>query len=201
MSGRNGSTPSSAGVEQALAELLEPVLADDGLVVEELRLIPAGKRKVLRVLVDRDPYDGGARPPEEPIDGLTLDEVAEASRTVSTYLDQLAEDADPMAGAAYTLEVSSPGVDRPLTLPRHFRRNVGRLVDLRTTSGASLRCRITAATPDQVTVQTGHGPRDLGWDEVEGATVQVEFRRPAPSEAAAQGDAGSDPPAAHDEES
>jgi ribosome maturation factor RimP len=179
MSGRSGSTPSSAGVEQALTELLEPVLADDGLVVEELRLIPAGKRKILRVLVDRDPFEDADRAPEEPIEGLTLDEVADASRVVGTFLDQLAGDADPLGGAAYTLEVSSPGVERPLTLPRHFRRNVGRLVDLRTTNGASLRCRITAATPDQVTVQTGHGPRDLGWSDVELATVQVEFRRPA----------------------
>jgi ribosome maturation factor RimP len=179
MTGRNGSTPSSAGVEQALIELLQPVLAGDGLVVEELRVVPAGKRKVLRVLVDRDPYIGPARPPEEPIEGLSLDEVAEASRAVGTFLDGLEESADPMGGTPYTLEVSSPGVERPLTLPRHFRRNVGRLVDLRTTAGASLRCRITAATPDQVTVQTGHGPRDLDWTEVQGATVQVEFRRAA----------------------
>ena len=73
-----------------------------------------------------------------------------------------------MAGTPYTLEVSSPGVDRALTLPRHFRRNVGRLVDLRTTAGASLRCRITAATPDSVTVQTGHGPRELGLERDRG---------------------------------
>ncbi len=89
-----------------------------------------------------------------------------------------------MGGTPYTLEVSSPGVERPLTLPRHFRRNVGRLVDLRTTGGASLRCRITAATPDRVTVQTGHGPRDLDWTEVQGATVQVEFRRAPAGDAA-----------------
>ena len=181
MSARNGGAPSTAGVEQALSELLQPVLAAGGLVLEELRLMPAGKRKVLRVLVDRDPYAGEPLPPEEPIDGLSLDEVAEISRTVSSRLDGLSADDDPLAGTPYTLEVSSPGVDRALTLPRHFRRNVGRLIDLRTTAGASLRCRISAATPQSVTVQTGHGPRELAWSEIEAATVQVEFRRPEPA--------------------
>jgi ribosome maturation factor RimP len=185
MTGRNGGgAPSSAGVEQALTELLAPVLADQAVVVEELRLVPAGKRKVLRILVDRDPYAGDQHAPEDSIDGLSLDEVAQISRTVSGCLDALTDEQDPLAGTAYTLEVSSPGVDRALTLPRHFRRNVGRLVDLRTTAGASLRCRITAATPDSVTVQTGHGPRELGWGEIEAATVQVEFKRVAAAEPA-----------------
>ena len=191
MTGRNGSTPSSAassaGAEQSLMELLQPVLAADGLVVEDLRLVPAGKRKVLRILVDRDPYAGEPRPPEQPVEGLSLDEVAEASRAVSDLLDQLAEgkgsSADPMAGITYTLEVSSPGVERPLTRPRHFRRNVGRLVDLQTSGGSTLRCRITAATPDGVTVQTGHGARELSWGEVSTASVQVEFRRTSPGSA------------------
>jgi ribosome maturation factor RimP len=185
MARRAGSTPPPTGVEQALTDLLLPALAADGLVVEELRLMPAGKRRILKVLIDRDPYAtgqpvasaGAAAEADQPIDGLSLDEVAEASRVVSAHLDTLTGDDDPLAGAAYTLEVSSPGVERPLTLPRHFRRNVGRLVDLRTSDGSSLRCRITAATADNVTVQTGHGPRDLTWADVQGASVQVEFKR------------------------
>jgi ribosome maturation factor RimP len=204
MTGRNGGTPSSAGVEQALTELLAPVLAGQAVVVEELRLVPAGKRKVLRILVDRDPYAGDQHAPEDTIDGLSLDEVAQISRTVSSCLDALTDEQDPLAGTTYTLEVSSPGVERALTLPRHFRRNVGRLVDLRTTAGASLRCRITAATPDSVTVQTGHGPRELGWGEIEAATVQVEFRRGPAAEparaadAADEADTADDADAAHD---
>lgn len=188
MTSRSGAALSSAGVEQALTELFAPALAGDGVVVEEVRVVPAGKRKVLRVLVDRDPYAGPPRPPEEPVDGLSLDEVAEISRSLSSRLDAVPTDQDPMAGVAYTLEVSSPGVERALTLPRHFRRNVGRLVDLRTTAGASLRCRITAATPDGVTVQTGHGPRELAWTEIETASVQVEFRRAAPTDDAGDAD-------------
>lgn len=180
MARRAGSTPPPTGVELALTELLLPALAGDGLVVEELRLAPAGKRRVLKVLIDRDPYANGTDPSsDQPIDGLSLDEVAEASRLVSERLDGLTGAADPLEGTPYTLEVSSPGVDRPLTLPRHYRRNVGRLVDLETADGSTLRCRITAATRDSVTVETSHGPRELGWGDVLSASVQVEFRRGA----------------------
>jgi ribosome maturation factor RimP len=168
--------------------------------------MPAGKRRVLKVLIDRDPYADGAFPdPEQPIDGLSLDEVAEASRLVSERLDGLTGGADPMEGAPYTLEVSSPGVDRPLTLPRHYRRNVGRLVDLETADGSTLRCRITKATPDSVTVETSHGPRQLGWTDVLSASVQVEFRRTAATAAAdptvaPDATAAADPTDATDEE-
>jgi ribosome maturation factor RimP len=198
MARRAGSTPPPTGVELALTELLLPALAADGLVVEELRLTPAGKRRILKVLIDRDPYaerPGSAGPPlpapDVPIEGLSLDEVAEASRLVSEQLDRLTGEGDPLDGTPYTLEVSSPGIERPLTLPRHYRRNVGRLVDLETADGSTLRCRITSATPDSVTVETSHGPRELGWPDVLSASVQVEFRRAA---------ATPEPPPALDEE-
>jgi ribosome maturation factor RimP len=183
MAGKSGSTPPPTGVEQALSDLLLPALGDRGLVLEDLRLVPAGKRRILKVLIDRDPWaDGAGQPADEPIEGLSLDEVAEASRLVSEQLDSLNGAADPLDGTAYTLEVSSPGVERPLTLPRHYRRNVGRLVDLKTADGSNLRCRVSAATPDSVTVQTSHGPREMTWAEVLGATVQVEFKRAADKE-------------------
>ena len=91
-------------------ELIDP-LAALGLDVEAVEITPAGKRRVLRVAVDKD-------------GGVTLDDVADATREVSRVLD----DSDVMGEQPYTLEVTSRGVDRPLTLPRHWRRNVGRLV-------------------------------------------------------------------------
>jgi ribosome maturation factor RimP len=182
MAGRTGSNPPPTGVEQALTELLLPALAPAGIVVEDLRLTPAGKRRILKVLIDRDPYPASDPSPlaaDVPMDGLSLDEVADASRVVSDRLDQISGADDPLDGTPYTLEVSSPGVERPLTLPRHYRRNVGRLIDLKTVDGSSLRCRISAATPDSVTVETSHGPRELTWHDVLSATVQVEFKRVA----------------------
>lgn len=175
-----GNAPPLSGAEQALMDVLRPVLAGDGLVVEEVRLLAGGQRRVVKVLVDRDPY-AEEQPPDVPIAGLSLDEVADVSRTVGDRLDRLDPEDDPLDGRPYTLEVSSPGVDRPLTLPRHFRRNVGRLVDLQTADGAGLRGRILAATPDAVVVRTDRGDRELGWADVRSAAVQVEFRRPAGS--------------------
>jgi ribosome maturation factor RimP len=193
MAQRAGGSPPATEVELALSELLAPVLSEQGLVLEELRLTPAGKRRVLKVLVDRDVFAQDDAAADTAVEGLSLDEVAEASRLVSTHLDQLPESGDPLGGTAYTLEVSSPGVDRPLTLPRHFRRNVGRLIELRTADGSSLRCRITSVTQDSVTVETSQGARPVLWRDVLGGSVQVEFRRvAAPTTADSEGSGGSD---------
>ena len=96
--------------EQIERELEGPLRALD-LDVEAVELTPAGKRRILRVAVDGD-------------DGVTLDDVADATRKVSEVLDA----SDVMGEQPYTLEVTSRGVDRPLTLPRHWRRNADRLV-------------------------------------------------------------------------
>ena len=90
-----------------------------GLDLEAVELTPAGRRRVLRVAVDKD-------------GGVTLDDVAEATKEVSRLLDA----SDVMGEQPYTLEVTSPGIDRPLTLPRHWRRNAGRLVKVTTHDGA-----------------------------------------------------------------
>jgi ribosome maturation factor RimP len=177
MAARAGGAPPLTGAEQALVDLLLPVLSEDGLVVEDLRLVPTGRRRVLKVLVDRDPY-AEEQAPDAPVAGLSLDEVADVSRAVGERLDELGPDEDPLDGLPYTLEVSSPGVDRPLTLPRHFRRNVGRLVDLSLADGTQLRGRILSATPDAVAVDAGSARRELTWAEIRSGTVQVEFRRP-----------------------
>src|SRR5688572_11187840 len=91
---------------------IEPVVGAAGYDLEELVVTPAGRRSVVRVVVDRD-------------EGVTLDDIADVSRAVSEVLD--AND-DGMGRTPYVLEVTSPGVDRPLTEPRHWRRNTGRLV-------------------------------------------------------------------------
>ncbi len=92
------------------AELADPLRAL-GLDIEAVEITPAGKRRILRIAVDKD-------------GGVTLDDVAEATREVNRVLDE----SDVMGEQPYTLEVTSRGVDRPLTLPRHWRRNAGRLV-------------------------------------------------------------------------
>jgi ribosome maturation factor RimP len=135
-----------------------------GFDVEAVELTPAGKRRVLRVAVDRD-------------GGVTLDDIAEATRQVSQAIDE----ADAMGEAPYTLEVTSRGVDRPLTLPRHWRRNRDRLVQVTTSEGETLTGRIGESDDQGVTLDVSGDARTLEYGDVAKALVQVEFnRKPSP---------------------
>lgn len=147
-----------------LQELLGPLVAEAGSDLEDVSVSKAGKRSVIRVLVDRD-------------GGIDLDDVAEVSRLVSDALDELDEQ-DPRAlGPSYTLEVSSPGVDRPLTAPRHWRRNVGRRVAATLSDGTNVTGRITDANEQIVTFDVEGIPRTIEYGELARGTVQVEFSR------------------------
>jgi ribosome maturation factor RimP len=143
--------------------LLEPVVSGAGYDLEDLTVSAAGKRSVVRVLVDKD-------------GGITLDDVADVSRLVSEALD-VADEQDPtLLGTSYVLEVSSPGVDRPLTEPRHWRRNLGRLVRASLRDGATAEGRICAVDESGVTLDDD---RVLPWAELARGAVQVEFNRDA----------------------
>jgi ribosome maturation factor RimP len=107
-------------------------------------------------------------------DGVDLDQCAELSHKVSAILD--AND-DLMGDAPYTLEVSSPGVTRPLTLPRHWRRNVGRLVRVVLSDGGVVTGRVTAADEREAVLDVAGKSREVQYDKVGKAKVQVEFRR------------------------
>jgi ribosome maturation factor RimP len=106
----SASRAASANAEQ-IASLLQPAVAAMGMDLENVRITSAGRRRLLRIVVDAD-------------GGVSLDDIALASRRLSAALDRGAA----MGETPYTLEVSSPGVDRPLTEPKHWRRAAGRLV-------------------------------------------------------------------------
>jgi len=143
------------------AELVDPLRAL-GLDLEAVEITPAGKRRILRAAVDKD-------------GGVTLDEVAEATREVERVLDA----SDVMGEQPYTLEVTSRGVDRPLTLPRHWRRNESRLVKVTFTDGSSSTGRILASDEETVTIEVSGKQRTVAYAEVQKALVQVEFNRRA----------------------
>jgi ribosome maturation factor RimP len=143
-------------IEAALTAPLQEL----GLDVEAVELTPAGKRRMLRVAVDKD---GGA----------TLDDIAEATKEVGRILDA----SDLMGEQSYTLEVTSPGVDRPLTLPRHWRRNIGRLVKVTLTGGESFTGRIASSDETTATVDVSGNSRHIRLDEVAKARIEVEFNR------------------------
>jgi ribosome maturation factor RimP len=158
--------PSRPPRDPAVRAVVEPAVTSLGLDLEDLDVQAAGRRRRVCVVVDRD-------------GGIDLDGIAEVSRAVSEALDS----SDAMGDDPYTLEVTSPGVDRPLTLPRHWRRNVGRRVKLHAADGSILEGRIRAADDDAVTVAVDTGPRaestdrTLEWSQVQRGDVQIEFKR------------------------
>lgn len=149
----------------ALRALLEPVLADRGLELDDLQVIGAGSRSVLRVTVDGDGPHGR---------GPLLDEVADATRAVSDALDE----SELTGSRPYVLEVSSRGVGAPLLTPAHWRRNTGRLVTVTRVDGTQVTGRIAAATDAEATLSGDAEPTVVGFDTVKRAVVQVELNRP-----------------------
>ena len=163
----------SASAGRELAALLSPVVEETGLDLEDVAVTKVGHRAEVRVLVDRD-------------GGVSLDDVALVSQAISTVLDLPA--ADAILGAQpYVLEVSSPGVDRPLVAQRQWRRATGRLVRVRPTGRPELTARIVAVEADGVRLAvSGSKPgapsveQTFAFDELGPGLVQVEFNRPSP---------------------
>jgi ribosome maturation factor RimP len=149
-----------ADTRDRLAEELTAPIGALGLDLEAVDLTSAGKRRVLRVAIDKD-------------GGVTMDDIADATREVSRVLDET----DLMGAQAYTLEVSSPGVDRPLTLPRHWRRNAGRLVKVVLREGDPVTGRITSTDDDGAVLDVEGTQRRLEYAEMKKAKIQIEFKK------------------------
>lgn len=157
-----------------LTELLEPTVASHQLILEEVQVRMAGSQRIVHVVVDLLEGTGG----------VELDQVAEVSRSISEALDNDPRDtAEP-----YELEVSSPGVSRPLTEPRHWRRNVGRMVKINMIGEENLLGRITEVTDEGITlvpeleVKKGMKPktgeaRNIEFASIRRGHVEVEFSR------------------------
>ena len=150
---------SATSTRDRLLRLLEPVVTAEGLDLEEVTVTPAGKRRLLRVTVDRD-------------GGVSLDDVALVSQSISGALDT----SEAMTGP-YVLEVTSPGVDRPLVAPRHWHRATSRLVRAVLADGREMTGRVLQADDDGVTLDVGSNERRLAYVEISRATVTVEFNR------------------------
>jgi ribosome maturation factor RimP len=168
--------PSSASAGRHLAALLTRAVEETGLDLEDVAVTRVGHRSEVRVLVDKD-------------GGVNLDDVALVSQAISTVLDQ--PEADAILGAEpYVLEVSSPGVDRPLVEPRQWRRAAGRLVRVSLTAGGEITGRILTADADGVrlAVQSAKPKGALreqtfSFDELGPGRVQVEFNRAVTTDA------------------
>ena len=158
---RQAAAGGSPEIEGRIADVIGPVIAAAGMDLESVRVSAAGRRRLLRVVVDSDR-------------GVSLDDAATISRKLSAALD-----ATPVMGDfPYTLEVSSPGVDRPLTDPRHWRRAVGRLVQVTAEDAGSISGRVVAADADGVTLVVEGDRRRFDYTALGAGAVQVEFGHP-----------------------
>ena len=139
---------------ELISTAIKPVIEAEGGYLEEVTITPAGRRSLVTVIVDSDKH-------------LSLDEVTTFSRLVSEVVENMAE----LGENPFTLEVSSPGIDRPLTLVRHFRKNIGRLVNLQV-AGAKVQGRITEVSDELITLDTQAVP----FADIESARLEIEFK-------------------------
>ena len=161
-----GSRPAAGPVDdRRLAGVIQPVVAAAGMDLDSVRTSTAGRRRLLRVVVDSD-------------HGVSLDDAAIVSRDLSAALDAT----NVMGDVPYTLEVSSPGVDRPLTEPRHWRRAAGRLVRVKAGAEGTVQGRVLAAGDEAVTMDMNGAKRTFTYGDLGAGTVQVEFGRLADAE-------------------
>jgi ribosome maturation factor RimP len=169
--GRSANGPAVQAREHLL-DVLRPVVASAGYDLDDVTVTAAGRRSLVRVTVDAD-------------GGIDLDAVAAVSRVVSDALDAEGDGGGAFAGP-YVLEVSSPGIDRPLTEARHWRRAAGRLVAT-AVDDEPLTGRVVGTSDAGVTLDVKGDRREVAWSRLGAGRVQVEFKPPGAVPTTAEG--------------
>ncbi len=144
-----------------LTELLTPAVTQAGFVLEEVTVTPVGKRRLVAVVVDCEDRNP------------SLDEVTVVSKEVSAILDSYTQ----MGEMPFTLEVTTPGIDRPLTLGRHWKKNIGRLVKITPKTGEKYIGRIASVKDNAVTIEIKGKESEISFAEISRAQIEVEFNR------------------------
>jgi ribosome maturation factor RimP len=151
-------------ITDQISQLVTPAVEAQGFFLEEVQLVSPGKHRIVTCIVDGET-------------SLNMDQVTVVSRAISELLDEAAF----MGDAAFTLEVTSPGVDRPLTQPRHFRKNVDRLLKVVKIDGDVVTGRICSSSDLDVTLTVVEKKEtkevSVKLSEIKRATVEIEFNR------------------------
>jgi len=151
-------------LKDQISEHITPALHKAGYFLEDVNLVSPGQHRIVTVIVDGQ-------------SALNLDQVTVASKLVSEILDE----ATFMGETPFTLEVTSPGIDRPLTLPRHFAKNVDRLLKVTKSDGIVVTGRILSNTDSDVTLSVTE-KKDvkevvISLSDIKRAQVEIEFNR------------------------
>jgi ribosome maturation factor RimP len=151
-------------LKDQLIELLTPAVLEAGFYLEDIHIATPGSHRIVTCIVDGD-------------SSLNLDQVTSVSRVISELLDV----APFMGETPFTLEVTSPGVDRPLVLPRHFAKNYDRLLKVIRLDGSEVIGRIASNTDESVTltVVTKKESHEevVQLADIKRALVEIEFSR------------------------
>ena len=142
-------------LNEDISVAIRPIIEASGNYLEELTITSAGKVKILTVIVDSDSH-------------LNLDQITAVTKEISEVIETLQE----LGDSAFTLEVTSPGIDRPLTKPRHWRKNFDRLVKITMTNGKDIQGRIGEATEANVLV----GDQKVSFEDIKRAVLEIEFK-------------------------
>ncbi|CAN2234125.1 ribosome maturation protein RimP [actinobacterium SCGC AAA044-D11] len=142
-------------LNEDISAAIRPIIEATGNYLEELTITSAGKVKILTVIVDSDSH-------------LNLDQITAVTKEISEVIETLEE----LGDTAFTLEVTSPGIDRPLTKPRHWRKNLDRLVKITMTSGQDIQGRIGEATETVVLVND----QKVSFEDIKRAVLEIEFK-------------------------
>ena len=142
-------------LNEDISAAIRPIIEASGNYLEELTITSAGKVKILTVIVDSDSHSN-------------LDQITAVTKEISEVIEALEE----LGDSAFTLEVTSPGIDRPLTKPRHWRKNFDRLVKITMTSGQDIQGRIGEATETAVLV----GDQKISFEDIKRAVLEIEFK-------------------------
>lgn len=151
-------------LKDQISELISPVLQEAGYFLEDINVVSPGNHRIVTVIVDGE-------------SALNLDQVTVASKLVSALVDE----ASFMGETPFTLEVTSPGIDRPLTLPRHFAKNITRLLKVTKSDGSVVTGRITSNTDSDVTLTVAEKKETkelvVALADIKRAVVEIEFNR------------------------
>ena len=144
------------GKKEEISAVITPALSDLGFYLEDITITSAGRRSMLTVIVDGDTH-------------LSLDQVTVATKAIS----EIVENIQSLGQAPFTLEVTSPGLDRPLTKPRHWRKNIDRLVKIVLLDGKEIKGRVKDATEISATVDE----QVVKFSDIKRATLEIEFKQ------------------------